>query len=109
MIFGKNGGTVVQKMQEWAQSKLDKVYDMNHSIKFLEELPSDSLNFYGNVVDGMKQNKGKVIWCCKNGNKHELNGFFHDNQLVGNIHIKHFGIKIINFIIYCLQRLSCRY
>jgi hypothetical protein len=91
MIFGKNGDKVVQKMQEWAQIKLDTAFDPDDSVKFLEQLPRDSWTFYGNLVDGMKQSKGKVTWCCKNGLKHELIGYFHDNELVGNIHTKHLG------------------
>ena len=35
MIFGKNGDKVVQKMQEWAQIKLDTAFDPDDSVKFL--------------------------------------------------------------------------
>ena len=95
MIFGKNGDKVVQKMQEWAQIKLDTAFDPDDSVKFLEQLPRDSWTFYGNLVDGMKQSKGKVTWCCQNGLKHELIGYFHDNELVGNIHTKHLGERVL--------------
>ena len=91
MIFGKNGEQIIQKMQEWAQIKLDTAFEPEKSVKFLEQLPHDSWTFYGNLLDGMKQSKGQVTWGCKNGLKHELTGFFHDNELVGNIHIKHLG------------------
>ena len=91
MIFGQNGDKVIQKMQEWAQAKLESAFDPKHSIKFLEQLPLDSWKFYGNEFEGMKQKKGQVIWSCEKGQKHELTGYFHDNELVGNIHIKHFG------------------
>jgi len=106
MIFGKNGDKVVQKMQEWAQIKLDTAFDPDDSVKFLEQLPRDSWTFYGNLVDGMKQSKGKVTWCCKNGLKHELIGYFHDNELVGNIHTKHLdknGILLSQELLFCKQ------
>jgi len=106
MIFGKNGDKVVQKMQEWAQIKLDTAFDPDDSVKFLEQLPRDSWTFYGNLVDGMKQSKGKVTWCSKNGFKHELIGYFHDNELVGNIHTKHLdenGILLSQELLFCKQ------
>lgn len=87
MIFGPNGDQVVQKMQEWAQSKLEAAFDQHQSVSFVEE----SWEFYGNENgEGKKQGKAKMIWNQKqDGSKCILHGFFHDDHLVGNIHIKH--------------------
>ena len=88
MIFGHNGDKVVQKMQEWAQTKLDSAFEQSQSVSFLEEL-KESWTFYGDLdSQGQKQGKAEIVW---NEGKSVLQGYFHDNHLVGNIHIRHLG------------------
>ena len=86
MIFGPNGEPIVQKMQEWALSKLDKAFRPS-AAGFLDmlQVPWD---LYGNED---KQGKAKAIWQSSQGHKHVLEGFFHDDKLVGNVHIKQYG------------------
>ena len=91
MIFGPNGELVVQKMQEWARNKLEVAFDKEESVPFLETI-GEPWHFYGNEVNGKKQGKAQIVW-WNNEVKTILHGFFHDNELVGNIHIEHLGKK----------------
>lgn len=89
MIFGGKGDQVVQKMQEWSQKKLNDLFDREKAVAFLP----DNVDFDGQLdQEGRKQGKAILTWREDNHGKAVLEGFFHQDELVGNIHIKHLGI-----------------
>ena len=66
MIFGKNGDQVVQKMQDWAQKKLEEAFDRKKCVSILDQL--ESVEFHGKMIEGKKQGRGKIVgW--RNGQK----------------------------------------
>ena len=88
MIFGGKGDQVVQKMQEWSQKKLNDLFDKEKAVAFLP----DNVDFDGQLDQkGRKQGKAILTWREDNHGKAVLEGFFHQDELVGNIHIKHLG------------------
>ena len=90
MIFGPNGDQVVQKMQEWSQKKLDDLFDRGRASTFL----TDNFDFHGKLENGKKQGKATLTWKEDKNGSAALEGFFHEDELVGNIHIRHFGKPI---------------